>query len=467
MSSGKSAGNGADKRPGGLRGLIYHNAFVLALSFVSALVLWFVMASGNVDANRIVADVPIEVRFSAEAEAQGLRVFSMSYDEADLEISGSSLITSRLTPDDFTVTATLDPVSTKLTGNTVQRITAPVTATKNSAMSEYTIESVNPEEVTLVYDRYQEVTFPLDTSEVDYSVNASYVADQPTLSEESVTVSGPESSVNKISRAAVSASYGTALKETTTFPADVVLYDYDNKPIDLNDSANQYLSVSIEQVEVTVAVLFTKTVDLVPTNLVRRPANFPDSRIEVDPPTVTLVGAEEVLAGISSIELDTPIDFASLDGSQSSTFTMDIPLPNGVWNLNAPAGEAGKATVTVNLNAYETVQLSIPAENIQFLNVPEGKNVALESKGLSVNVIGPQAQVNRLVGEGLTATVDLTNFAEQTGRLQAPASVSVAGDGADSCWALGSYTVTLSLEDASVQTAADVLAENPAATAGS
>lgn len=442
--------NGGAKRQDKPKGLIYHNSFVLAISFVMALVLWFVMAMRNADTNFLVADVPIEVQFSERAEGEGLRVFSMSYEEADLEISGSSLITNRLTADDFHVTVTLDPVSTKLTGNTVQRETIPLQATKNAAMADYNIESINPSEITVVYDRYKEVTFDLATDEINYSVSGDFMADQVSLSQSTVTVSGPESSVNKISRAAVTADYTDPLKETASFQGAVTLYDYENQPIDTSDDSTLFLDLDVKTVDVTVPILATKTVDLVPTNLVRKPESFPSSRIDVEPRQITIAGSEDALANIESVELDTPIDFATLDTSGPNEFVMDILLPAGVKNIGS-AGEEGtdQATVKVNLNAYDKVILTVPPENILFLNGSPDKEVTLENQGLNVSVVGPGAQVSRLVGSELVATVDLTNYNSQVGRMQAAATVTVAGDSADSCWAVGSYTVTLSIEDAS------------------
>ena len=59
------------KRRFRLSGLIYHNSFVLACSFIAALVGWFITAAGSSDLNRTVYDVPIEFTLSPEAQADG------------------------------------------------------------------------------------------------------------------------------------------------------------------------------------------------------------------------------------------------------------------------------------------------------------------------------------------------------------------------------------------------------------
>ncbi len=442
-----------EKRPRGLGGLIYHNAFVLAISFIVALVSWFVVASNNADSNVLIRDVPINIQLSPSAEAEGLRVFEMSYTEADLEVSGSSLITSRLTPDDFSVTATLNPLSTKLTGNTVQRIQVPVEAVKTSAISDYTIETVSPEEITVVYDRYKEVSLPLDTTEINYSVSTGMFADTMVLSQDTVTVSGPESSVAQVSRAALVATYDGELQKDTTFQGTVVLYDQENRVIDLDDMATApYLEVSTSQVDVTVPVLATKTVNLQASNLLHRPASFPDNRITVTPPSITLTGTPESLAQVDTILLDTPIDFADADLLRSE-YVVDIPLPAGVRNLNATGDNAvSQATVRLNLSGYGEAQLTVPQENISLINVPAGRKATLENTGLDVSVLGPQSPLSRVTGDNLGVQVDLSSYAAQTGHLQVPATVSVAGESGGACWVVGSYTVTVEITESSVPT---------------
>ena len=103
---------GRQKRKFRLSGLIYHNSFVLACSFLAALIGWFVTAAGSSDLNRTVYNVPIQFTMSAEAEADGLRVWGSSYQTVDIEVSGSTMITSKLTAEDFEVTAALNPTST-------------------------------------------------------------------------------------------------------------------------------------------------------------------------------------------------------------------------------------------------------------------------------------------------------------------------------------------------------------------
>jgi len=428
-----------------LRNIFYHNTFVLIFSLCVALISWFVMAAGNTEKNTIVRDVPITPKLSEAAESEGLQVFDMTYTAADLEISGNTLITSKLTADHFDVSVSLNPTSTKLTGNTMQKAVLQVRAQKKNSVSDYNIVSISPEEVTVVYDRYKEASFTIEKDGIKYSADAGYYPSAPVLSAESVTIGGPESSVNKISRVAVSYTVDSPLKADASFTCPVRLYDQNNQEI--SDTSGLYLEMDVDTVDVTIPILAKKTVKIV-ASTVHQPKGFADSRITVEPAEIDIAGSAEVLSGISEIQLDTPIDFADLDISQKNVFTLDIPLPAGVRNVSA-VGEntVSQATVSVNLNGYKSATVTVPAENFQVSNRPAGKEAEISTQSLEVTLIGSDAQISKLTGDALSVQIDLTNFADRTGSVDVPATIGITGSGSDSCWALGKYRVTLVLSD--------------------
>lgn len=439
--------NGRAKRRLGLRNIFYHNTFVLVFSFSVALISWFVMAStvDTVD-TRVIRDVPINVKLSTAAAEDGIKVFSQTYTTADLEVSGNSLITNKLTAEDFEVTATLNPSSTKLTGNTLQKATLQVRSVKTTSIADYTIVSTSPEEISVEYDRSKETAFTIEPA-LKYSADTGYYPGAPALSAETVTVSGPESSVNKISRAAVEYSLDSPLKADANFTCPVRLYDQNNQEI--TDLAGLYLEVDVDTVDVVIPVLRRKTVDIV-ASTVHQPKGFSSGRITVEPAQIDIVGTEEALASINEITLDTPIDFAELDVSQKNEIVMDIPLPAGVRNISAVGENAvSQAKVSVNLNGYSKAVVAVPADNFQLSNKPADRDVEFSTQSLEVTVIGSEAQVSKLTGDSFAVQVDLANFADRTGSLEVPATVTLPASGADSCWALGKYAVFVTLTDPS------------------
>lgn len=419
--------------------IFYHNTFVLAFSFAVAVVTWFLMAASSTERDIVISDVPVEVRLSAAAEEEGLQVFQMNYTTVDVQVSGNNMLTSQLTASDFEAFVTLNPTSTKVEGNTLQKMTLSVSAVKQNAMASYEIVGVTPNEVTVEYDRYQEVNLPIENN-IQYSSETGYFASTPVLSADNVTISGPESSVSRIDHVAVNYQVESPLRQDTQFTCPLVLYDANNQVI--SDVDSLYIEMNLESVDVSISVLPTKTVSLVaPT--VRQPEGFSQSRIQIEPAEVTIAGSAEVLSGISEIKLNTVIDFAQLEPGSNNTFTAEIPLPSGVRNISAVGEEMSNATITVNLNGYAEATVTTSSSNIQVINPPASGNPEVTTTSLEVTVVGPEAQVTRLTGDAVSVQVDLSNFQTATGTVEVPATVSLTGSMAESCWVAGEYTVSV------------------------
>lgn len=435
-----------ERRPGRfkLSGLIYHNSFVLACSFLTALITWFIMAAGSSDLNMIVYDVPIEFTLSPEAQADGLRVWGSSYQTVDIEVSGSTMITSKLAESDFEVTAALNPTSTKLTGNTTQKASAQVRVAKKSAYADYEVVSVSPQEITLEYDRYKEISLNIE-NEISFTADTGYYPGTPVLSEEKVIVSGPESAVNKISRAAVVYDMNGPIKESRELTCPVRLYDQDNK--ELTDTAGLYLSMDVDSVQVNIPVYPKKTVPLVVT-MAHRPSQFSDSRVTIEPESIDLAGSAEVLSGISEIRMEDVIDFAELDMTKSTAvYTFEIPVPQNTRNItNTGSNSISEVTVTVNLNGYKRQTVTVPEGNIQVVNGPSGDLVATPiARTLDIVLGGPEAQVAKLTGDSVMIQADMSNISASSGTVDVPVTVSLTGSSADACWVLGSYTMAVTI----------------------
>ena len=428
--------------------LFYHNTFVFVFSLAVAVVSWFLMSANSSDRGVIVEDVPIQVRYSSAAEEEGLEVFNMSNTTVDLQVTGNTLLTSQLTAADFEVTVTLNPTTTAVTGNTLQKLTAEVRAVKSNSLANFEITRISPAEVTLEYDRRQEANFPIE-SNIQCSSADGYYAATPILSADNVTISGPESSVAKISKVAVNYTAETALKQETSFSCPLVLYDKNNQVI--TDTSNLYLTMNVDTVDVTIPVIPVKTVKLTATTL-HQPEGFLQDRITIEPAEITIAGASDVLSGINEIQLDKVIDFAQLKAGTTNTVTMDIPLPSGVRNISSVGETTSQATVSINLNGYEQASVQVSSSNIQVTNNPDGMNVALATSTLPVTVVGPEAQVAKLTGDSVAVQVNLTNYQDMTGTVDVPATVTLIGTAADSCWVTGEYTVSVTLSS-SVATA--------------
>ena len=439
--------------------IFYHNTFVLVFSLLVAIISWFFMMATSSDRGVTVEDVPIQVRYSSAAQEEGLEVFHMSSETVNLQVTGNTLLTSQLTANDFEVSVTLNPTDTSVTGNTLQKMDVQVQAVKANTLTNFEIARVTPEEVTLEYDRFQEVNLPIE-SDIQCRSADGYYASTPILSADNVTISGPSSSVARIKRVAVSYNVESELKQEAKFSCPLVLYDENNQKI--TNTAGLYLDMNVDTVDVTIPVTPVKTVNLTATT-VHQPEGFSQDRIQIEPSTITIAGTANTLSGISEIQLDTVIDFADLEAGTTNTFTADIPLPSGVRNIAAVGDSTtpAQATVTINLNGYSEMSVSVGASNMQITNPPAGMEAALATSSLVVTLVGPEAQVSRLTGQNVAVTVDLANFQDRTGTVEVPATVTLTGSAASSCWATGEYTVSVNISQPSAVSTARMIARDP------
>ena len=123
-----------------------NNTLLLIFSLLCAAVIWFIMMATSGESRAVVVrNVPISIQMSETAQEAGIRIFDRSYLTADVSITGSSLITNKVTADDLEVTAVFDPSVTMLTGNSMQQASLQLRAVKKgNTISEYEVESVSP-----------------------------------------------------------------------------------------------------------------------------------------------------------------------------------------------------------------------------------------------------------------------------------------------------------------------------------
>ena len=265
-----------------------NNTILLIFSFLAAAAVWFAMMASNSESRAtVIRNVPINVEISDTAQEAGVRVFSMSSSATDVSITGNSLITSKVTSEDIGVTATLDPSVSMLTGSSLQQTTLSLRAAKKgNTLAEYEVESVSPSEITVVYDKYKETQLTLETNFQYTTAENYYAPSTPTLSTELITVSGPESSVNKVARAVLEYKFGEELTQSKSLSCKVTLYDANGNVL---DPTELYLKLSDDTVEVSIPVTSRQTVKL-EADVRNIPDSFASNRITIDPAEIEIAG---------------------------------------------------------------------------------------------------------------------------------------------------------------------------------
>lgn len=411
------------------------NGFILGFSILSAIVIWFAVSFSKIsdESPRIIKDVPINVKVSSNAVNDGLMIFNQTEKTVDISVKGSA----SLTADDFIVEPLFDPESTKVSGTSMQKAVISVVPSKKDALKSFEIIETKPSEITVEYDRVKKITLPVE-NEIKYQIDSGYSASAPSFSEPEVVVTGPESMINKVKRAAVVHDVSGSLKQNVSIDTQIVLYDTENNKI--TDYNKMYLTLSAQSVTASITVLPKKTVPIT-LNIINKPEGFSDSRITITPATIDVAASAEKINSIDAFYIDTPIDFTEITASNSS-FEMDVPVSSDVKNIS----NIDKVKVSFNLGGFKEVKLS--TSNIKTINAPPGMEIDVITQSLNVVVIGSEAQTAKLTGDSLDCTIDLESL-NSSGSVEVPVTVKVIG--ANSCWVVGKYSVTVNMKQQSPQ----------------
>lgn len=253
-----------------------------------------------------------------------------------------------------------------------------------------------------------------------------YSAQPVELSDNYVTVSGPDSVVSKIAK--VEARF-SAYDFTAEVKQDVLLTLLD---ADGNTIPTDELTLDISNVTATIPVIMVKEVALELSFTACNSANSGNITYTIDPPTITLAGDAEILRDINVISLGT-IDPTAFNITYSDT--VSIRIPNGVTNLSG----TNTASITVSISGVDITRLSVV--NITYKNETTGIYYRIITQSLDVTLRGGTASLASVEANNVRIVADLAELGNATGVFSVPARVYV--DGYPDIDATGTYRITV------------------------
>ena len=251
------------------------------------------------------------------------------------------------------------------------------------------------------------------------------------LSDEAITVSGPESVVSKIALARIEVDLSGRVESIIDGNYPYTLCDEKGEPVDV-----EKVTTDAEDISLTLKIVRVKEVPLVFKEIIYSGgATEENTTVTIDPQTQVILvsGSDALLAGLEKIELDT-IDLSLIP--EDTELTLPIVMPEGITN------ETGIQEVKVAVKFSKLVTKTLVINDIKTVNVPEGLKVTPAAKRLEILVRGPQALVDKLTAEQVTVQLDCANVQQGNVSLKAAITVNVQGVGA-----VGVYNVTATVDE--------------------
>ena len=246
----------------------------------------------------------------------------------------------------------------------------------------------------------------------DGSIAEGFTAETPIFEPAVITLSGPEAYLRNVEYAWV--SFGKENVDSTyEVETGYTLMTADNTP-----ASTAGITFSPDVVTATLPIQTLKEISLGVNLIEGGGASAENTKVTIEPETITLAGDSKILAGINKIMLST-IDLTDFTTSFSDRFT--IPIDNELRNITG----ATEAKVTVEIVGLETKNFRVT--NLSCVNVTEGFHADILTESLFVTLRGNPESLAALKNENIRAVADLTDMNESTGIYMPKVKIYVDG----------------------------------------
>jgi YbbR domain-containing protein len=377
----------------------------LITAFVLALAVWIsaVSSSDPLVERTYPNPLPIEII----GQDPGLVITSTIPSSVTVVLGAPQSIWNQLTTETGSVRAFLD-----LSGLEAGSHTVPVKVQISARPVRKIAQS--PQTITVTLERLASKEFPIRVV-TRGSPAVGYTADTPTLSQTSVTVSGPESQVNRVAevQAVLDISQAT---ETISRTINLVAVDVNDNPINglslLPDrvTVRQNISQRFGYRNVVVKVVVLGQVA----------SGYRLTNISVFPPAVTVFSADpQIVSDLPGFIETEPLNINGL--KDDLDISLSLNLPAGV----SVVGDQTEVLVRVGIAAIES-SLTLPNIPVEITGLQPGLSAVISPETITVIISGPVALLDRLRATDVRAVVDLTTLSEGTYQIEPEVEILIA-----------------------------------------
>ena len=399
-------------------------ATYVLLSLIIAFVLWmYVVTNVSQEADYTIYNVPVVMEGEALLNERNLMITSVSADDVDLTLFGNRSELAKINSGNTVLKVNLseiyEPQEKKVLPYT------PIYPT-DVAGSSLTIQSGHPANIYVTVEARRNKPVPVEVVWIG-STPEGFMSDRENrvLDHSSVTVVGPASVADLIEKAVIEVDLNEQ-RESISQDYRYTLCDAEGNAVDA-----ELITTNVEDIHLDVKIQQVKEVKLTAEVVYGGGATEKNTLVTIDPATIRLSGGGAVLEELGdSISLG-KIDLSTIERSQK--LTLPITLPEGVTNLS----NITEAAVDVKFSGLLVKDFEV--ETIEAVYVPEGMQVDIMEKKLTVTLRGPAAELMKITEDDITIRADFTDAV--TGTSTFKATVHFA-DGFSYLGAIKSYSVT-------------------------
>lgn len=406
-----------------MRKIYNSRAFWAVVSLLASLVIWVYVTSIQADEfTHTFHNVRLElVGEDVLRESKNMVITDLETDTVTVELVGPRRIVASWDSSDLVARVDVSKLSRSAYTSQSFYISYP----DGTESSTITVNRKIPDTVSFFVSPLSNKTIQVRGS-FDGSLAEGFTAETPVFEPNSITVSGPEAYIKNINHAWVSFGQDNV---SSTYKVDTgfVLMDENGE-----QCSTAGLSFSEDIITATLPILMVKDVPLSIDLIEGSGATKANTKVKIEPESITLAGDSAILSGMNRIILDT-IDLTDFGSTFAEAYV--IPLDNELKNLT------GVTEAMVKLEVVGLETRSFKVKNISFTNVTEGYEALLVSESIDVQIRGTAEQLDNLKEEHIRAVADLTDYNESAGNFMPVVKIVV--DGIPDVGAVGEYTVSI------------------------
>lgn len=371
-------------------------------SFLFAAIIWLVVTNIN-DPVRTTSEYNVKVNIqNADLITNSGQVYEV-LDDSDVinivTISAKRSIIESLTGNNVVAVADMNELTS------LNTIPIHLSTNKNNNKIESIRGSIDS--VKLNIENRTSKTLQIRTDTIG-SPKEGYILGESTMDQNLIEISGPESVISQVKRAAVTVNVSGFTNSIGT-DSEIRLYDEEDNVI-----SSASINKNISKVRVTVEILETKAVPI-NWNVGGTPAKGYQATGEITATrnNILIAGRSKTIANISSIDIpESELDITGAEESVSKLIDIKDYLPDGVILAEENFQGMIQVDIAVEQNAERVVTLY--ANRIQIINMPEGYEgeIETEESTYQITLVGLSDVIEAVDANSIQASVDVAEYME-------------------------------------------------------
>ena len=403
------------------------NLGLKVLAFFSAVLMWLVVV--NIDdpvTEKTYTGVPVSV-INEEVVTTTNRTYQIVDDtqEVVVTVSANRSVLNKIRSEDIVAVADMKELSL----GTQIPIEVSIPGFK------YEKVFTSPGNLQVKIEDEAKNNFPITPSTIG-TVREGYVLGELKSNPEKVTLRGPKSVIDSISRVVAEANV-SGLSENADIEGRLILYDANNNVIDQTLLAN---NLGKDGVSVRVTLHQIKSVPVkLDTSMITAASGCRISAVNVEPREVRVTGKEEDLDKLDEIEIPAE-DFTISNLSERTERMVDVSpyLPDGVTLVEE---NASSVVVTILIEQPGVKNYEVSTSSITVKNLANELEISYRVVDLEIQVKGP-AEILKVFTLAKKVSIDLKEY-QDAGTYLVPVVVELP----DGCTLVDREEVEIILEE--------------------